>query len=195
MTEEKLKMIEPIYDSFENEDIKDFCKLLVSELPLYWWEVPASSTGKYHPAYALGDGGLMRHSIAIVRFLNWFFNLEQYQNKFTDRERDLLRCAGLIHDGRKSGASDDVKEVFTVFNHPLLMAEAVRKHKEDAVISDEEIELIANAIESHMGQWTTSNKPKDAGIVLPKPSNKYQEIVHLADYLASRKPLDMEFDE
>lgn len=47
MTEEKLKMIEPIYDSFENEDIKDFCKLLVSELPLYWWEVPASSTGKY----------------------------------------------------------------------------------------------------------------------------------------------------
>ena len=37
MTEEKLKMIEPIYDSFENEDIKDFCKLLVSELPLYWW--------------------------------------------------------------------------------------------------------------------------------------------------------------
>ena len=34
-----------------------------------------------------------------------------------------------------------------------------------------------------------------AGIVLPKPSNKYQEIVHLADYLASRKPLDMEFDE
>lgn len=104
-------------------------------------------------------------------------------------------CAGLVHDGRKSGASDDVKEVFTVFDHPLLMAEAVRKHKEDAVISDKEIELIANAIESHMGQWTTSNKPKDAGIVLPKPSNKYQEIVHLADYLASRKPLDMEFDE
>ena len=195
MTEEKLKMIEPIYDSFENEDIKDFCKLLVSELPLYWWEVPASSTGKYHPAYALGDGGLMRHSIAVVRFLNWFFSLEQYQNKFTDRERDLLRCAGLVHDGRKSGASDDVKEVFTVFDHPLLMAEAVRKHKEDAVISDKEIELIANAIESHMGQWTTSNKPKDAGIVLPKPSNKYQKIVHLADYLAPRKPLDMEFDE
>ncbi|MFR8861195.1 MAG: hypothetical protein ACLVH0_03865 [Coprococcus eutactus] len=48
------------------------------------------------------------------------------------------------------------------------MAEAVRKHKEDAVISDEEIELIANAIESHIGQWTTSNKSKDAGIVLPK---------------------------
>ena len=110
MTEEQRKMIEPIFDSFENEDIKQFCKVLVDNLPLYWWEVPASSTGKYHPSYALGEGGLMRHSISVVRFLNWFFSLEQYQRQYTDRERDLLRCAGLVHDGRKSGASDDVKE-------------------------------------------------------------------------------------
>lgn len=195
MTEEQRKMIEPIFDSFENEDIKEFCKVLVNNLPLYWWEVPASSTGKYHPSYALGDGGLMRHSISVVRFLNWFFSLEQYQKQYTDRERDLLRCAGLVHDGRKSGASDDVKEVFTVFNHPLLMADVVREHKGCGVISDEEIEIIAHSIESHMGQWNVSNKPKDEGIVLPKPEGKYQEIVHLADYLASRKPLEMEFDD
>lgn len=195
MTEEQRKMIEPIFDSFENEDIKQFCKVLVDDLPLYWWEVPASSTGKYHPSYALGEGGLMRHSISVVRFLNWFFSLEQYQRQYTDRERDLLRCAGLVHDGRKSGANDDVKEVFTVFNHPLLMADAVREHKGRGIISDGEIEIIAYSIESHMGQWNVSNKPKDEGIVLPKPEGKYQEIVHLADYLASRKPLEMEFDD
>lgn len=136
----------------------------------------------------------MRHSISVVRFLNWFFSLEQYQKQYTDRERDLLRCAGLVHDGRKSGASDEVKEVFTVFNHPLLMADAVRERKGYGVISDEEIEIIAHSIESHMGQWNVSNKPKDEGIVLPKPEGKYQEIVHLADYLASRKPLEMKFD-
>lgn len=195
MTEEQRKMIEPIFDSFENEDIKQFCKVLVDDLPLYWWEVPASSTGKYHPSYALGEGGLMRHSISVVRFLNWFFSLEQYQRQYTDRERDLLRCAGLVHDGRKSGANDDVKELFTVFNHPLLMAETVREHKGCGIISDGEIEIIAYSIESHMGQWNVSNKPKDEGIVLPKPEGKYQEIVHLADYLASRKPLEMEFDD
>lgn len=195
MTEEQRKMIEPIFDSFENEDIKQFCKVLVDNLPLYWWEVPASSTGKYHPSYALGEGGLMRHSISVVRILNWFFSLEQYQRQYTDRERDLLRCAGLVHDGRKSGANDDVKEVFTVFNHPLLMAETVREHKGCGIISDGEIEIIAYSIESHMGQWNVSNKPKDEGIVLPKPEGKYQEIVHLADYLASRKPLEMEFDD
>lgn len=41
MTEEQRKMIEPIFDSFENEDIKQFCRILVDNLPLYWWEVPA----------------------------------------------------------------------------------------------------------------------------------------------------------
>ena len=79
MTEEQMKMIEPILDSFENADIKEFCQVLIENLPLYWREVPASSTGKYHPSYALGEGGLMRHSISVVRFLNWFFDLEQYQ--------------------------------------------------------------------------------------------------------------------
>ena len=74
------------------------------------------------------------------------------------------------------------------------MADAVREHKGCGIISDEEIEIIAHSIESHMGQWNVSNKSKDEGIVLPKPEGKYQEIVHLADYLASRKPLEMEFD-
>ena len=85
--------------------------------------------------------------------------------------------------------------MFTVFDHPLLMADAVRAYKGNNIISDEEIEIIAHSIESHMGQWNTSNKVKDKGIILPKPNDKYQEIVHLADYLASRKPLEMEFDD
>lgn len=75
------------------------------------------------------------------------------------------------------------------------MADAVREHKGCGIISDEEIEIIAHSIESHMGQWNVSNKPKDEGVVLPKPEGKYQEIVHLTDYLASRKPLEMEFDD
>lgn len=195
MTDEQKKMIEPIMDSFENDDIKKFCKLIVGELPLYWWEVPASSTGKYHPSYALGEGGLMRHSISVVRFVNWFFDLEQNNIEYTSRERDLLRCAALVHDGRKSGASDDVKETFTVFNHPLLMRDEIRKYIDSDIINSEEIEFIAHCIESHMGQWNTSNRKKDEGIVLPKPMDKYQKLIHFADYLASRKSLEVQFDD
>ena len=40
---------------------------LIELLPNYFFEVPASSTGKYHPEFALGDGGLIRHTKVAVR--------------------------------------------------------------------------------------------------------------------------------
>ena len=87
-------------------------------IPDYFFDVGASSTGKYHPQYALGDLGLARHTVALCRFMNHMFAIEQTQNKFNSRERDLLRLAGIMHDSRKSGEADS-KSKFTVFNHPL----------------------------------------------------------------------------
>jgi len=186
------KLLEPIYDSFENEDIKEFCELVVSDLPQYWWNIPASSTGKYHPSYSLGESGLLRHSISVVRFLNWYLELEQNQNKFTGRERDLLKIAALVHDGKKSGESDEAKETYTVFEHPLLMADEIRAYKGNRHrVSNEEIEYIASAIETHMGEFNTNRKSKTA---LPKPQTPAQELIHLCDYLSSRKDLEMSFD-
>ena len=99
MTEQQKQMITPILNTIISNDIREFAEVLVDGLPDYIWHVGASSTGKYHPAYSLGDGGLMRHQIAVVRFLNYFFELEQYNTQFTTREMDLMRVAGLIHDG------------------------------------------------------------------------------------------------
>ena len=62
---------------------------------------------------------------------------------------------------------------------------------------------ICPLIASHMGQWTTPFKNKKTGkwntstgkyIELPKPSTKVQAFVHQADYLASRKMLEFNFD-
>jgi len=60
-------------------------------------------------------------------------------------------------------------------------------------MSIEEVKLIRNAIESHMGQWNTDKRYPS--VVLPKPENKYQIMIHLADYLASRKDIEIKFDE
>ena len=191
MTEQQNNMITPILATIVNEDIREFAKVLVEGLPSYIWEVGASSTGKYHPAYSLGVGGLMRHQIAVVRFLNFFFELEQYNTKFTSREMDLMRVAGLVHDGRKSGEQSDYeRSKYTKFDHPIQMANVIRSF-DGQYLNHDEIEFIANCIESHMGQWSTDKK---SSIVLPKPINEYQNFVHLADYLASRKSLTMDFD-
>ena len=191
MTEQQKKLVEPILSTIKDDDIREFAKVLLDDLPDYIWHVGASSTGKYHPAYSLGEGGLMRHQIAATRFLNFFLELEQYNTKFTDREMDLMRVAILTHDGRKSGAQADYeKNKFTKFDHPIQMANVVRSY-EGKYLSRDELEFIAECISSHMGQWSTDRK---SSVVLPKPINAYQEFIHLADYLASRKDLTMAFD-
>ena len=191
MTEQQNNMVDPILSTIVNDDIREFAQVLVETLPAYIWEVGASSTGKYHPAYSLGIGGLMRHQIAVVRFLNYFFELEQYNTKFTSREMDLMRVAGLVHDGRKSGEQNDyARSKFTKFDHPIQMANVIRSY-EGKYLNRDELEFIAHCIESHMGQWNTDRK---SSIVLQKPMDDYQHFVHLADYLASRKDLTMAFD-
>lgn len=107
MTNDQKELVQPILNTITNSDIKEFAMVLLEDMPDYIWHIGASSTGKYHPAYSLGEGGLMRHQIAVVRFLNFFFELEQYNSKLTTRQMDLMRVAGLLHDGRKSGSQQD----------------------------------------------------------------------------------------
>lgn len=193
MNEKQIKFTKPILETFEHEDIKNFAIELLDNLPQYIWEVGASSTGKYHPAYSLGRYGLMRHQVAVVRFLNFFFELEQYQNKYTSRQRDLIRLAGLIHDGRKSGEQEDYeKSKYTKFDHPVTMAKVILSYKNEEFLEYEELKFIASIISKHMGQWNTN---KNSKFPLPKPNDQYSEILHLADYLASRKCLNMSFDD
>lgn len=183
-------IFDEIINSIENEDMKNFALELINTIPPYFWEVPASSTGKYHPAYALGEGGLARHTLALVRILNHTFFIDCMGKCFTSRERDIMRIAGMMHDTRKSGDQTDFEyNKYTKFNHPLLAAAVIRQF-DGKYLNHEEIECIATAIESHMGQWNTD---KRSGVVLPLPINKYQKMVHWADYLASRKDIEVLF--
>jgi len=183
-------IFESILNTFENEDIKKFAESCLDAAPAYWHKVPASSTGKYHPDYALDDGGLARHTVALDRFLNHMFEVESIGSQFTSRERDLLRVAGLAHDMLKSGTQEEYEHSkWTRFDHPLLAARFIQTI--DGLSKEEKI-FIGMAISSHMGQWNTDKRHPD--IVLPKPESKYQIILHLADYLASRKDIEMKFD-
>ena len=193
MNNEQLEFVQPILNTFENEDIKNFALVVLNDFPEYIWEVSASSSQKYHPDYTLGKTGLMKHQVAVCRFINFFFELEQYQNKFDARKRDLLRLVALTHDGRKSGSQEDfLNSKYTVFNHPLLMAKEYMSYKDKGFLSEEELKFMGKVVAAHMGQWNTD---KRSTLVLPKPSDEASELLHLADYLASRKCLNMSFDD
>ena len=40
-----------------DDKIRELTKDIINKLPDYFFNVAASSTGKYHPSYALGTGG------------------------------------------------------------------------------------------------------------------------------------------
>lgn len=169
-----------------NDDIREFAKVLLDNAPSYFFEKPSSSSGKYHAAYAQGKGGLTRHTKAVVRLLNYILELEQFT--FPERMQDLMRVACLYHDAEKYGKEGGVH---TVFDHPLVASKTVRSYSGQYLL-EEEIELIAGMVDTHMGSFNTSKRSK---VVLPKPSTSAQKIVHLADCLSSKKDIEILFDE
>ena len=173
----------------KNERIRKSGKILVDLLPDYFFKIPASSTGKYHPKYTTGEYGLYKHVKAAVRIAKELLVLEMYQNIFTETEIDLIYLAIILHDGLKKGINE---EKYTRFDHPILMANYIMDNKDKIDLTDNELEILTGAIKTHMGQWIYDFKGDK---VLDKPTNKIQKFVHLCDFLASRKILNVEFDK
>lgn len=176
------KEISYIKDSNNQKAIKE----LLNGLPDYFYEVAASSTGKYHPLFSLGEGGLVRHTKVAVKIANELLNNDSVGYSFNNHEKDLIIMAILLHDGFKHGK---VMEKYARFDHPILSSEYVL---ESRVLNEEDRKLIAAMIASHMGQWNTNQY---SNVVLPVPSNRYERFVHMCDYLASRMFLDVKFKD
>ncbi|HIG0357130.1 TPA: HD domain-containing protein [Clostridium sporogenes] len=186
-------------ETINYKPLKIFAEWCLNQLPNYFYEVAASSTGKYHPQYNQGEGGLVRHTIAAVRIAEELFRNETIQN-FNDIEKDIIRVSLMLHDGVKHGLDGSQ---YTVATHPL----EVVKYLEDVyfdvpeeTLPDEVIEVmesnlyshISDCIKSHMGQWNTDYKTCEE--ILPKPQTEMQKFTHLCDYLASRKMLEVNFN-
>ena len=172
----------------KNDRLRRSCEVLLNELPDYFYEIPASSTGKYHPKFALGEGGLVRHTKVAVRIAYEIIKTQSIGNVFTDDEKDLILISLMLHDGLKEGFP---KEKYTKFDHPILAANFVKDKANLTELTSEEVKLISTNISSHMGEW---NKSDYSDITLPLPKNKYQKMVHMCDLLSSRKFINVEFD-
>ena len=190
-SEEKLALFEKEIGYMEIENIKDFFKKAITLVPNYFFEVPASSSGKFHSALECGYGGLVYHTKSVAKVANYLVNLQQYKSKLNEVEKDCVICAALLHDCLKHDWEN--KTGFSVHQHPLLAAQFVQENKGlNCIVSDEIREIIAKAIASHSGEWTTSKRSK---IILPSPQTLVQELVHLSDYIASRSDIHILFEE
>ncbi len=186
---EKIDNFKRELNYIKKDSYREDLKTLISFLPDYFFEIAASSTGKYHPSYALGNGGLLRHTKAALRIAKELLNNPSIGGKYTSDEKDLMLMALLLHDGLKLGID---REKYTRFDHPILAKEFVEEHMDDINLTDDEIEFVGDCIKTHMGPWTKDFNDNE---VLEAPYTKYQNFVHMCDYLASRKFLEVPFDE
>ncbi len=169
-------------------DIRDLVRATLDAAPTCFWSMPAATTGKYHPAISLGEGGLIRHTKAVVRLCCHLCDMADIAPR--TRDRDTCIAAAILHDCCKKYDH----EQYTAFMHPQRAADLLWQQAtilaaggEDA-LRDASARTIGAIIACHMGRWNTNPR---TGEQLPTPLTPMQRLVHTADFLASRKDITL----
>lgn len=174
--------------SIQNKEIKEFVLSVFDKLtPDYFWTVPCSTSGKYHPQVSLGVGGLIRHTKLAVWWgieLSRAMEMEQYHDEIvaTLLLHDLVKNGkGLNSEGRP--LESGVTGTHGVVLANRIMREILPHHVES---TDDPFFRILWGVAGHMGIWTTNTKYQPMNI---KDSDRkiFANLIHLADYCASRK--------
>jgi hypothetical protein len=177
----------------KDQDIKDFViecfKLLC---PDYFWTVPCSTSGKYHPQISLGEGGLIRHVKLAVW---WGLELMKAMSanaglKNIPTLQDEIIATLLLHDiiknGEGLGADGRPLDRSVTGTHGVILAEKIQTIN-IYLDNDDVFYRILTGIALHMGIWTT----KIYSTIDCTGLDPFVDLIHLADYCASRKVDEM----
>lgn len=184
----KLKLFANEFKYISNENLRKFAEELIANANDYFFVVPASSSGKYHPQFDLGDGGLVRHT----RCVAFYAKCVAESRDMSQDETDLLIISALAHDIKKQGETSK----YTVHEHPTLASDFVMEVAKnfDGKITKKQLQMICGAVSSHMGKWGHNAEFIRGKEPLPLPSNEFERALQVADYIASRKEIkDFDF--
>lgn len=161
--------------------VKDF---LDTKVPDYFWMVQASSTGKNHPKFSSQIGGLVRHTVVAANYAVNLYNSKVVYSLFKPFSREDLSfalAAILLHDTFKFGYEDNGH---TVYSHGSIAADEFYSFAtKETTIEKQDIEIICNAISSHMGRWGRN-----------QPDDNVSKFVSLCDYLSAQKEMERFYD-
>lgn len=161
-------MFERELAAIQDETLRGFVRACLGAAPAYFWHFPASGSGRHHPAFALGEGGLVRHTKAAAAVF-----LEFAAAGCPCADPDACVAALILHDTVKYGIPPAVAPQ-ALPEHPLL-PELHYAHLR-GMLPDAAWEAVFSRVRAHMGRW---------GPVMPATPDEW--LVHLADYVASRK--------
>lgn len=177
----------------KSQKIKDYVVACFHKLtPDYFWEAPASSSGKYHPYVSNKKHGLVNHTKLCV-----WWGRKLAQTFDCEKNMDEIVASLLLHDLQKFGKALDERgkptlAEYTSSHGPILAIQLEQILRDmydvDVMEEDERVSLftISSAVSLHMGRWTHEDLAY-AWKANNWDSSKVVEVVHMADYCASRK--------
>lgn len=179
MLTEKEQLLEEI-STITNDELKMFVNRAISKAPETFWTIPASSTGKHHPEQSNGEGGLVRHILAGLYFIREIC----IPYAATAEEKDACIAAMILHDVGKAIAEP----------HDIVWSTQLR-WLAGACTEESLISKAIDGVRWHMGPWSTGatmcHYAERGPKVFPQDFSRIEQIVHLADYAASRKRVNM----
>ena len=163
-----------------DETIKKFVIEVFNTLPVKFWQIPASTSGAHHPKESNTIGGLIKHTLATV-----YFTLELCEA--FNINKDILLGASMLHDIGK--ALDEP--------HDIVAATNIRRLAKE--YSSGEINELVECVRWHMGCWATGSTNcqtnEVGGKKFPFDFTIPQQIIHIADYVASRKRVNFDYED
>lgn len=155
--------------SIDDAEIRKLVEATFREVPPYFWTLPASSSGKYHPPKERAAYGLVYHTKEVFRVGHYVWEA------YSDTNLDEVKAAILLHDVGRYGLGK-VHAPHSLPKHPGIAADLFERVACDLDLEDKEyVPRISQAIRSHMGKWGE-----------PSPKSELDWIVHMADNVASK---------
>ena len=178
------KVISYFADKMETETFKDYLTEIGEHIPDYWFDMPASTTKKYHSVQQCKPCGQVLHCMLFSCILEHLLRLRYFQDKFPKAEiRDCLRVAPIMHDAFKKGLNNSMH---TVQDHPKIAADFVLSYRGINDIPREYKVFIAGLCEAHSGEW---NKDRAGNQIMKYPENDGEFLIHFCDILSSRNDI------
>ena len=181
-----VKLFERELSLIKDDQLREMVKAyLEDDTPDYFWTDGASASGKFHPKFSHGVGGLVRHTKAVVMFAEELLRMSSYAY-MKEEYKDYVIAACLIHDTRKYGLGAEIDKS-EYANHAQNAATAFSEFCYEVWLSTDcdfkPHYLLLQAVRSHMGQWSTDREDR--------PFTSVDRCVHMADYMASRAFIDI----
>ena len=173
--QEKVATFREELDLIFDETIRFFTEICLMMAPDYFFFIPSSSSGKYHPIDELGQDGCILHTKRVVTVA-----YDLCRGLGCEKNRDAIISACIIHDLVKQGKEESGH---TVKYHPDLAAKLVEKVQKDIrVLAEKDFNIIRNSVGYHYGPWSVGRWVK------PLHEFTLEELcVYLSDYTSSKK--------